>query len=345
MALKVGFVCGDRSGPYYHDIGIPVKYFHKYNLLECTPFEHINLDEMLSQDIVFFQRQYAVESLNTILRFQQMGHPTIAHVDDNVWQIQRNSPAYSTYQGDVIARFQEIMSGAAAVTTSTEYLRSLCLKFNPNVHIFRNLVEIDEIASYPTPGRDHPEEIRIGWTATPHHHDDYVVVAKALEDIARRFQQVKIVFMGYMPKEAKESIPEKQLEYYQFIKVDDFYPCMAALDLDIGIAPLTDHPFNWGKTGRKAQEYATLRTPMILSPVMTYDEWVHGDTCLKPYKNKYKGWMESLTQMITNKELRAELVEHAFAQVRADHDINKYISERAQVFIDVFKRVKNDKKE
>jgi len=345
MALKVGFVCGDKSGPYYHDIGIPVQYFHKYSLLECKTFEHINLDEMFSQDIVFFQRQYAVESLNTILKMQQLGFPTIAHVDDNVWDIQKNSPAYSTYQGDTLARFQEIMSGAAAVTTSTPYLKQLCQRYNPNVYIFRNLVEIAKIAPLPRKDRDKPDEIRIGWTATPHHRDDYVVVSKALQDIAKKYKHTKFVFMGYLPPEAKETIPAKQLEYYSFVKVEDFYPAFACLDFDIGIAPLTDHPFNWGKTGRKAQEYATLQIPMVLSPIRNYDEWKYEDTCIKPHRNKYMTWVSELSRLIEDKELRDTLADNAFKQVVNNHDIDKHIGERAQVFTDVIGRVRDGKKE
>lgn len=344
MALKVGFICGDKSGPFYHDIGIPVKYFHKYELLECTLFEHINLDEMFKFDLIFFQRQYAVESLNTILKMQNMGVPTIAHVDDNVWDIQKNSPAYSTYKGDTLARFQEIMAGGAAVTTSTNYLKQLCQRFNQNVYIFRNLVECDLISKLPRKDRDKPDEIRIGWTATPHHHDDYVVVSQALKTIASKYKQVKFIFMGYMPEEAKNLIPEKQREYYQFIKVEDFYPCFAALDFDIGIAPLTDHPFNWGKTARKAQEYACLQIPMVLSPVRNYDEWIREETCLKPFKNKYMTWVDCLSRLIEDKELREKLSANAYKKVWDDHDIDKFIPERAQVFLDVFEKVKNGKK-
>jgi glycosyltransferase involved in cell wall biosynthesis len=300
---------------------------------------------MFQNDIIFFQRQYAVESLNTITKMQKMGMPTIAHVDDNVWEIQKNNPAFSTYQGDTMARFQEIMSGAAAVTTSTPYLRELCLKFNPNVHIFRNLVETSFLSPLPREDRDRSDEVRIGWTATPHHHDDYVVISQALKEIAHKYSNVKFVFMGYMPPEAKEMIPAKQLEYYSFVRVEDFYPAFAALDFDIGIAPLTDHPFNWGKTARKAQEYAIFKIPMVLSAVRNYDDWVEEETCLKPHRNRHLGWMQTLSRMIEDVELRKRLATAAYKQVIDNHNIDVFIKERAQVFIDVYERGKNGKTE
>lgn len=345
MAIKVGWVCGDRSGPWYHDIGVPLKYFHKYNLLECECFDVISVDMMMKKDLIFFQRQYAVESLNTIKalrRLKESGVASIAHVDDNVWELQPNNPAFSTYMGDTLKRFEEILAEADAVTTSTPYLKSLCIKHNPNTHIFRNLVET-EIERFPSPGRDKPEEIRIGWTSTPHHHDDYITIELALRDVVRKYPQVKLVFMGYIPPSVIKDIPRNRYEYYAFVKTEFFYHSFANLDFDIGIAPLTDHPFNWGKTARKAQEYAILHIPMALANVRTYNEWKHEEVCLKPYRNRYMGWVEVLSRLIESKELRETLANNAYKQVIDNHSIDNYIFERAQVFSDTCERIRNGK--
>jgi glycosyltransferase involved in cell wall biosynthesis len=332
VSLKVSFICGDFSGPYFHDIGIPMKYFHKYNLLECNTHNQLSLNILSQSDVVFFQRQYAVGSLNLIKKLRKCGVATIAHCDDNVWELHATNPAYSTYQGDTVERFNEILAAAHLVTTSTPYLASLCRKYNPNVHIFRNLVDMS-ITNLLSPGRDNPDEIRIGWTGTPHHYDDILLVESALRIVVEKDPRVKLVFMGFQPPHLTEMVPPYRTEFYSFVEPEYFYPALANLDFDIGIAPLVNTPFNWGKTARKAQEYAALKVAMVLSPIRTYEDWVHNETCLKPTRNnKPSDWVDTILELVEDKAKRETLVENAYKFVKENHDIDTYIHERAEVF-------------
>lgn len=290
-------------------------------------------------DIIQLQRQYAPESIITLRKMKKQGKPLIAHCDDNVWEIPENNPAKSTYQGRTMERFETILREAHAVTTSTPYLKNLCLRFNPNVYIFRNLVE-PIIADFKSPGRDEPDIIRLGWTGTPHHHDDIAPIEPLFLQLIQKYPNLRLVFMGYAPPTVLKQIPRKRWEYYEFVPVDGFYPALANLDFDIGIAPLADNGFNKGKTARKAQEYAILSVPMVLAPIITYRDWQTGETCLKPKENTIEEWFKSISWMIEHPKEREKLANAAHKQVMLFHDINRYISERAQVYYDVYKAVK-----
>ncbi len=339
--LKVVFVCGDFSGPYFHDIGIPVRYFQAYKLLNCILSKTLDISELTSGDIVFFQRQYAAESVHMARLLKQMkekGIVTIAHIDDNVWELPKSNPAYSTYQGDVIARFEAVIREAHAATTSTPYLKSLVQKHNPNVYIFRNLVE-PIIENFKSSGRDNPDEIRIGWTGTPHHHDDILIVEQALKEICRMYKQVKLVFMGYMPPNISGMVTRDRWEFYEFVPVDGFYACFANLDFDIGIAPLENNRFNWGKTHRKFSEYGILKIPSVMSPIGPYLGLGDLGLTLMPKKNRHIGWIQALRQGIEEKEKTKEMAEKAHQWVMDNQDINKFIFERAQTFYDIHAQV------
>lgn len=338
--LTVGVIAGDRSGPFFHDFGVPIPFMEKNTGLKFTSFETLTPKVLKDFDIIHFQRQYAPESLMILRNLKENGIITIGHCDDNVWELPRSNPAYSTYQGAVLERFQQIIAEAHAVTTSTLYLKELISKFNTNCYIFRNLVD-PTIENFRTTDRDNPNEIRIGWTLTSHHAEDSEYAIPALKDICQRYQQVKLVFMGWLPPLIKDTLKKERYEYYDFVPVDSFYCCMANLDLDIGIAPLKDNEFNKGKTGRKAQEYSILRIPMILSPVSTYDEWKHNETCLKPEGNKHYNWTKELSKLIEQPELRKRLSNNAHEQVLRDHDINKFIAERANTYYEIYNQVKN----
>lgn len=342
LPLRLTVLAGDRSGPFFHTYAVQFAKFVQYNLIDPMAVDFVATDVFKASEVTEFQRQYAPESYIVMKKLMGYGIPCIFHVDDNIWELPPNNPAASTYTSGspVVQRFEMLMNKANLVTTSTPYLKKLCLKFNPNVEIYRNLID-PEIVTFQSPGRDNPGEIRIGWTGTPHHHDDIVPMEPVFPELVKD-SRIKLVFMGYAPPTVLHSIPRKRWEYYDFVPVDAFHPAFASMDLDIGIAPLIEHGFNKGKTARKAQEYAICHIPMILAPVTCYVEWRHGETCLKPKENDPKGWLDRLSYLIDNVKEGRKLAERAYEQVIREHDINKWIWERASVYYKLYKEVKGE---
>lgn len=338
LPMRVTVVAGDRSGPFFHDFGIPFFFFKKYNLVEPTAVDAISIEIMESAELVQFQRQYAPESLMVLRNLKTAGIPTIAHVDDNVWDIPPGNPAHHVYQGPLLDRFLYILHEADAVTTSTIYLARHCEDYNNNVYIWRNLVDPSMVQFLPS-GRDNPEEIRIGWTTTPHHYDDFPVAEEAIKIILSKYPKVKLIFIGWLP-EFCANLHISRFEYYNFVDSDAFYASLANLDFDIGIAPLADNNFNKGKTARKAQEYAMLKIPMVLSQTTNYKEWTHGETCLKAQGNNTQGWIKTLSWMIEHPKDRIKMAERAHEQCMRNHNIDKFIWERAYVYYDVYRKIK-----
>lgn len=336
--LKVVFVCGDTSGPFYQDIHVPIQFFHKYNLLDCEFQAVLDYHQLIQADVLHFQRQYAPESYLVMKQLRANGKVCLFLCDDNVWEIPGGNPAAGTYtQADIIGRYQMLMTTAHACTTSTPYLVKKCKEFNAHSYMFRNLVD-PNIALLKSPGRDNPNEIRIGWTGTPHHHDDAALFDDALFELLRKYPQVKLVFMGYHPPTLSQRFPPHRYEYYSFVPVDAWYPCLANLDLDIGLVPLIDHPFNWAKTCRKFQEYSILSAATVASPVGLYKE-IPKDCIITLPKESTKDWISCMSFLIENPEKRLEMATNAFNYIMINHDINKFIAERAQVYYDVYARV------
>lgn len=338
--LNVIFICADKSGPFYHDIHVPANYFHKYNLLRCS-FSHAGLTDnaLADADIVVFQRQHAPEALLTIRKLKAQGKVCVFVIDDNVWDLPRNNPAYPEYQGLILDRYNAVLSECDAAWTSTEYIRQKALAYNRHITVFRNLVE-PVYRDFLKPGRDNPEEIRLGWFGTAHHYDDIAYIEPVIKKIARKYPKVKFVFMGFYPPHIFEIMDRWKFEYYDFVSTDAFYPALASLDFDIGIAPLVDNGFNKGKTARKAQEYATFGIPMVLADVSTYREWEHKVECLKPKNNKIDAWVHDLSLLIEDPEYGKALADKALQHVLREHDINLHIRERAEFFYKTYSRCK-----
>jgi glycosyltransferase involved in cell wall biosynthesis len=335
--LRIKFIAGDISGPAYHDIFIPTKYFDKYQLLEVDLEPTINDQNVKDLDIVILQRQYHPDSFYLVKQLKTKGVTTIFICDDDVWALPKVNPAYSTYKGMTLDRYQMILQACDQVTTSTEWLRKRCLPFNPEVYVQRNLVE-PEITDFLTPGRDNPEEVRILWTTTPHHAADIPLVGPALRTICKKYKNVKIIFFGWHPPNTYNWIPKEQYEYYNFVPVDAFYNSMANLDGDIGIIPLEDNDFNRGKTCRKFQEYSILKIPSVVSPVGNYPD-IPDDVIVKAWKNQFTSWIDQLSILIENPDKRQALGQKAYEYVLENHDINKHIFARAENYKSVWRRV------
>jgi hypothetical protein len=335
--LRIKFIAGDVSGPAYHDIFIPSKYFEQYNLLSIDNSPTISDSNVNDIDIIVFQRQYHPESVFMIKQLKARGRTTIFICDDDVWALPKVNPAYSTYKGLVLDRYQLIMGLCDQVTTSTEWLRKKCLQFNPNVYVQRNLVE-PTITDFLTPGRDNPEEVRILWTTTPHHAADAIIVGPALRTLCKKYKNLKIIFFGWHPPKTYDWIPSDQYEHYAFVNVDAFYNSVANLDGDIGIIPLEDNDFNRGKTCRKFQEYSILKIPSMASPVGNYVD-IPNDVIIRAWKNQWTSWIDQLSILIENPDKRQALAQRAFTYVLENHDINLHIFERAENYKSVWRRV------
>ncbi len=338
--LKVLAICADRSGPYYQDFHIPFNYFNKFQLLQCSTTGSVfKLEDLKDIDILVFQRQVAAESLMLVRAAKKMGKVCIFVVDDNVWDLPKSSPAYSQYQGLFIDRYNTSLSECHAFWTSTEFLRVLGLKYNKYGTVLRNLVE-PVLMEFLPEGKDNPDQVRIGWFGTQHHHDDIVYIEPALKKLYKMYgKKIKYVFMGYKPPHIGEWTNRWDYEYYDFVQTDAFYPALANLDFDIGIAPLVDNNFNRGKTARKAQEYGLFKIPAVLANVAPYHDWEHEVNCLKPKSNKVDGWAYQIERLINDPVLRKELAIRANDYVLKNHSIQTYLVERAQFFYDVFNRV------
>jgi glycosyltransferase involved in cell wall biosynthesis len=334
--LNVTFLCGDKSGPHYHDIFVPTIHFTKTKILNCESQFALDYSQLVKADVIHFQRQYAAESYIVMRNLQEQGKPCLFLCDDNIWELPPGNPARGTYeQADVAYRYQTIMTLAHAVTTSTPYLAKKCREFNPKVTIFRNLVD-PTIRSFMSPGRDNPREVRICWTGTPHHHDDAALLDEACLKILHKYPQVKFVFMGYYPPSLFEKYPKDRYEYYNFVDVDAFYPCYANLDIDIGLVPLIDHPFNWAKTCRKFQEYSIVGAPTIASPVGNYNNLPNDIVTLVPNNLSPESWIETISSLIEDRDKRLRLGEASYQYILDNHDINTYIYERAAVYYKLY---------
>jgi glycosyltransferase involved in cell wall biosynthesis len=91
------------------------------------------------------------------------------------------------------------------------------------------------------------------------------------------------------------------------------------LDFDIGLAPLTDHPFNHAKSAVKALEYASQGIPVIASDLPPYRDFVT-DGVTGFLVSKEKHWLDRLRLLAADADLRETMGRKA-RELAAQHTI------------------------
>lgn len=94
------------------------------------------------------------------------------------------------------------------------------------------------------------------------------------------------------------------------------YDRSQGLPFDIGLCPLRWNEFTAGKSDIKAIEYSISGAAVICSSVPVFNEWVHGETCLKA-GDQYD-FARYVELLVKDEELRTSLVERAQEYVREE---------------------------
>lgn len=192
------------------------------------------------------------------------------------------------------------------------------------------------------------EEVRIGWFGSQGHLEDLQMVIPALKQILDKYPHTKFIYCGFggmssdrlvteagWGEDVFKELPRNRREFVPGVR-EDLWPMKhRSLDLDIGIAPLIDDYFNKCKTPIKWMEYSILSTPSVCSPTL-YSEVV--ENCRTGFIAKsVEEWVEHLSALIENKDLRKRIGENASKEVYNKHNLKDHLDEWLVVFKEVLR--------
>lgn len=157
------------------------------------------------------------------------------------------------------------VEAADIVTVSGPVLAERYRTLNPNVVVLPQVIP-DGMPDWPIPEREGP--LTIGWAGSMHKRQDWPGIPEALAHVARlapdvRFRMFGADYTGGMLGERCEVVPFTDPATY-----------WRSLTFDVGIAPLTDTPFNQGKTVTKLIEYGARGIPTVASAIGQYATWI-----------------------------------------------------------------------
>jgi len=333
--LRVLFAPADYQGTAYYRMFLP--YQAVKDVFSCT--YRLNIRErdrdFQEADLVVLQRQHYPATVELVKNYKKE-KVFIFELDDNYWDIGCDIVAeYWTPQKLKI--MEEIMSECHMVTTSTEPLVDLLTKFNPNVEVVPNFV-IDPQQEV-VPPKKKSDTLRIGWAGGTAHMVDFTPdIISAIKTTRRLYRdKVQFVFLGYVPPELVGHV-----YYHEFVNPEKWISSLHSMALDIGIIPCSDTPFNKYKSNLKFLEYSHAGIASIASAIDPYTRNIPNKCLIRvDKKNSYQSWLNAMTRLIKDTELRYRIAGDAKQFVRHNFLWEKHKKYFEQVYRSAFLKYSN----
>lgn len=231
-------------------------------------------------DVIVMQRHMEQTMVVNALRAHAIGQIIVNDVDDLFFALPPSNRAFAMTHPKVsptsnVGHYERLLAHSDAITTSTPYLAERIVARTSGrvpVHVLRNRIDPYRFADpWPVP-RARPV---LAWTgATQFRAGDLGVLAGTLHGLlgdpfAERF--LHIGDLDGAPSAASQlGLDDEQVRKLPLMPLDTYYKAFD--QFDVGVVPLTKHPFNFAKSAIKGIEYAYAGKPFVASPTYEYTE-------------------------------------------------------------------------
>jgi glycosyltransferase involved in cell wall biosynthesis len=249
------------------------------------------------------------DALHYIRRWQAPTARTPRTLKDRLRVRYRKTVRGSRYYGSRKHPIDVLIRLSKAVIVGNDYLRAELARDESSLVVLPTCVPVD-----PLRRKQHRDAspVRIGWIGTRGNLLELREIDVVFFELSKRFgDQVILSVVSSAPYETTSI----RTEFVPW-SVDD--ESDSILTFDVGIMPLADALFARGKCSLKAIQYMAHGIPAVVSPVgMNVEVVRHG-------RNGYLArstdeWLESLSILVADTSVRAQLGRAAFETVRESY--------------------------
>lgn len=276
--------------------------------------------EFVEAGVCVVQRIATRANLEAIRIMHQCGQKVVYDLDDNLWSIPAYNPAKPIYDKlrDGIA---ECTKEADILTVSTPALRDACRRHlegfaERRIEVVPNAIDFGLFPHRQTYQRQR-EMFTVGWGGTATHSEDIKNVFRFVADVVRDNKDIFFETIGTkMPKKLEG---HKRTMVRPFVPISEYASRLATWGWDLFIAPLEKNTFNLSKSNIKILEAAAVGSPILVSDVGAYGEFMRlGKGLDYLLCDTEKAWKTKIVELKRNPDLREALVK-TMRQVVREH--------------------------
>jgi hypothetical protein len=295
----------------------------------------ITLADLAGYDVIVAQRWNKHTGLGVWRRARTPYSRLVFDLDDDLWNITpENWAAYQLYgRPEIRDAVEHSAEVSDLVTVSTPPLAGMLRQFNPAVTVLPNCVP-DWALELPRMRRDRP---RVGWGGGAGHGIDLSELAVSpVRRFLRRFPGWDLQLNGWDCRDTFQA-PAGRVFHAPWVPVwkqpREFY---AAIDFDIGIAPLYPTAFARSKSAIKVIEYGARGIPSVASDIEPYRDVITHGTDGFLVKRDHE-WLAYLSLLASDDALR-EKMGAAAREMAARHVISTGADAWAGAYAGLFAR-------
>ena len=221
-------------------------------------------------------------------------------------------------------KMQYMMKHAKHVITCTDMLDAHARKYNQNTTNISSTINTDTYI--PTNRYNNSNQLVLGWSGS-HSTSQYLYLLESVLQNISITHSVKILVIG----DASFNIDGIELEaqpWRESTEVDDLRR------IDIGLYPLPDEPWVYGKSGLKALQYMALGIPTVASAVGMNFKVIEDGISGFLVKND-REWITTITRLIDDPALRARVGEASRSRVLSTYSVKA----NQPTYLSIFKEV------
>lgn len=220
-------------------------------------------------DIIVFKLLMQQEVLDSLPIAKKMGQKIVVDVDDWFDGLSESNMAFKTTSAETNPRsnreiYKKIILSADAVITSTPFLFDYYAKLRDNVFLVRNGIDVQRWRKKQINAN---KKIRVGWVGATHWRSNDL---EQLSDFFGQYIELRNLYFQHSghvhDAPSAASLLRINMKNTRTIPMAPIlsYPQLFK-EIDIGIVPLNDVPFNYAKSFIKGLEYAASGIPFISS--------------------------------------------------------------------------------
>ncbi len=217
--------------------------------------------------------------------------------DDSIWLnvISSNNRFFSSLKdGSKTARLIEMSD---KVFAGNQFLANYAKKFNSDVTIVPTTIDTD---LYQPTYNEIKQIVTIGWSGSVSTIEHFQFALPALHILKQKYNNRIIIKVIGDANYIEPSLDIKGVPWKNETELEDLR------EIDIGIMPLPDNEWTWGKCGLKGLQYMALEIPTIMSPVgvnlKIINDGVNGYLA-----NSTEEWVDKISALIEQPDLRIRI--------------------------------------
>ncbi|ALV91915.1 MULTISPECIES: glycosyltransferase [Pantoea] len=301
----------DISGCGYYRIMKPLEAMLNEGLAEGKQgMTLLTLSEMgkFKPDSLIIQRRYSVAFHNWIERTGKL-HDVfkVFELDDYILNVPMKHYRRTSFKQETTGLMRKSLSYFDRFVVSTEPLAEAMRDMHPNIVVVKNRLPVDiwgQLQSLRNQGR----KPRVGWAGGSSHRGDLEMIA----DVVKEFtNEVEWVFMGMCPEKLRPYVHE----VHYGVDISLYPETLAALNLDLALAPVEDNIFNSCKSNLRLLEYGACGIPVICSDVACY----RGDDLpVTRISNRFIDWRDAIRMHLADPEASSRMGQALQIAIRRD---------------------------